>query len=738
MKIQLSQQRPVAVLSMIASLFITSEVRAEEKAQLEEIVVTAQKRTENLQNTPVAVTALSADALTQRNVLTTQDLMQVTPGLQVSTQTAGDGGGSATFFLRGMGQQRSANGSEPAVGVYIDDIYYPSLEGTIFSILDIEQVEVLRGPQGTLFGRNTIGGAIRYTTQKPSKEFEASATVTGGSFGRHDVTGNLNIPIGDLVDVRLTVGRLKTSGYVRQQDGAANAGGVQTELGRIQVRVRPTDSVVIDLTLQDTKQYVDGFAYNMPGPIVPGPLFPSWYNLNPNHAGNLYDNRFASQCMYCQAGTGATREFANTQSPSATLVTSWNLQGDLTLKSLTGWTRVKNQGFSDQDGSPLPIFQAYGAGTDTATSEELQINDKNFDGRFEWVGGLYYYHENSLSDASSSTTQAVPPPIPGIPLEFVGVGTTVPASITSLTTLSYAAYINGTYHLFDKLSLLGGFRFSEDDKHDTSVGFPEERGSFISKTWRYGMQYQWTDSIMTYATASTGFRAGGFNPPSTTTPAGFQSFQPEYDRSYEAGARMDFLDRRLRLNPTVFYNNWTGIQVQTVEPTPQGLLIFLENAGRAHTYGFELEAETKVTENLLLFGNASVLKAHYGSVGTANGITVDSRFQRAPLLTYALGGTYTYDLTDGAKLRSTLNWSWEASQHSTPTDNDTLVLPSYGLLNARLEYSAAAHWTFAAFGTNLLNKTSYLGGVNYSSNVASAHYDLGRPREWAVSARYNF
>ena len=260
------RRRSGGTLLGIAALAAPLAVIADDQLQLTEIVVTAQKRSENLQATPVAVTALSTDDLTQRNIVTTQDLMQVTPGLQVSTQTAGDGGGSATFFLRGMGQQRSANGSEPAVGIYIDDIYYPSLQGSIFGILDLEQIEVLRGPQGTLFGRNTIGGAIRYTTKKPSDDFEASATVTGGSYGRNDITGTLNLPLGSMVDVRVTVGRLKNSGYVRQQDAAPDAGGVQTELGRIQVRIKPVDSLVIDLTMQDTQQYVDGFAYNMPRP----------------------------------------------------------------------------------------------------------------------------------------------------------------------------------------------------------------------------------------------------------------------------------------------------------------------------------------------------------------------------------------------------------------------------------------------------------------------------------------
>ena len=174
-------------------------------------------------------------------------------------------------------------------------------------------------------------------------------------------------------------------------------------------------------------------------------------------------------------------------------------------------------------------------------------------------------------------------------------------------------------------------------------------------------------------------------------------------------------------------------------PVPgEGLVLELENAGRAHTYGAELEAEAKVAQHLLLFGNLSTLTAHYNSLGAASGITLNSHFERAPTLTYALGGTYDHDLAANVTLRGTVNWSWQASQHSTPTDDDTLVLRSYGLLNARLECSAGNHWTFALFGTNLVNRVYYVGGVNYSANVGSAHYDLGQPREFGVSGRYNF
>ncbi len=171
-----------------------------------DIVVTAQRRSQRLQDVPVAVTALTDSALSQLNVASSQDLMQVVPSLQVSTQTGANGTGSATFFLRGMGQQRAGNGSEPAVGIYVDDFYYPTLNGTIFDIVDLEQVEVLRGPQGTLFGRNTIGGAIRYTTKRATLDsFEGHVTGTVGSYDRYDISGSVNLPIGSIAALRLTL-----------------------------------------------------------------------------------------------------------------------------------------------------------------------------------------------------------------------------------------------------------------------------------------------------------------------------------------------------------------------------------------------------------------------------------------------------------------------------------------------------------------------------------------------------
>ena len=695
-----------------------------------EVVVTAQRRSESLQKTPIAVTAVSASALERLNIGTSQELMQVTPSLQVSTQTAGNGGGSATFFLRGLGQQRSGNGSEPAVGVYVDDFYYPSLQGSIFSILDIQQVEVLRGPQGTLFGRNTIGGAIRYETQKPSDTFGAYAIATGGSYGRRDIVGGVNIPLADWASLRLTGGFLERDGYVREVGNGKRAGGTIDELARAQLRLKPISRLVVDLSLQYSRSYLDGFTWYQPGPVVNAPgTLPFVFNSIPPLGGRTPYNTAsaASTCFYCHAATNQ-QEFSNTRIVQATSVISYDITDNLSIKSLTGYFRVDNTSYSDTDGSPLPIFQNNAKDNSHSLSQEFQINGRFFDNRLNLVSGVFYYHDLEGGRNDQTVLAAAQPP-----------------AEDQRDTKSYAAYFDGTFHLTGKLSLLGGFRYSDDEKSALDIVLngdvirASNKGSFSSETGRAGVQYQWTPDIMSYATFSSGFRGGGFNLVNAGAVYTYGKFEPEDLSSYEIGARMAFLEHRVHINPTVFYTDYSNVQVQSAVPSPQGVLIQLQNAASAHSYGLELEGDAQVTPNLSIFGNLALLNIRYDSIGTATGITVNSRFERAPKVTYSIGATYKYPLPRDADVAATLHWSFEDQQYSTPTDVDRLLLPSYGILNARLEWTLPGrHLSVAVFGTNLTDEQYFVGGVNYAANIGTAHYDAGRPREAGVSVHYKF
>ncbi len=710
----------------------TQAAPAEDSATVPEVIVTAQRRSDSLQKTPVAITALSPEALQARSVQTTQDLMQVTPGLQVSTQTAGNGGGSATFFLRGMGQQRSGNGTSPAVGIYVDDFYYPSLQGSVFSILDLQQVEVLRGPQGTLFGRNTIGGAIRYTTKKP--EFDDNSGYIQGTFGsydRKDANGSANLALSDKAAMRVTLGRLRTDGYVKQQNGGEDAGGTATDLARLQLRFAPTDKLDINLGGQYTKSKLDGFTYNSPGPISPIPgTLPFVWNALPAGRASPYDNRYVSTCDYCQSGTNK-REFSNSTYKSLNATVAWEVTDAITVKSLTGWQRVSSSYLKDLDGSPLPINDSVSSGVDRAFSQELQVNGRMVDDRLNWVLGGYYYderHTDLYPEAGAQTTLG---------------GSTPPVLLTGNTSTK-AAFIDGTYKLTDRLTVLGGYRYSVDDKdavvrNVAGATVATAAHDFGSSTWRFGGQMQWTDQSMTYVSVSRGFRAGGFGKISNTSPV-LDSFDPENATNYEVGARLDLFGRRVRINPTLFYTKWSDIQVQRVVAGSTGVQIFVDNAAKAHSQGFELETEAAVTSNFRLFGSLALLDIQYDEVGATTSITKNSKFQRAPKTTYVLGGNYHDNLTSDLRLNATLNWSRQAHQYSSPSDSDQLLLPAYSLLSARVEISSLEkHWTLTGFVTNATDKVYYVGGADYAhAGTGSPQLDLGRPREFGVAVRLSF
>jgi len=337
------------------------------------------------------------------------------------------------------------------------------------------------------------------------------------------------------------------------------------------------------------------------------------------------------------------------------------------------------------------------------------------------VSGLYYFNQRVVDSGTQTVLGAYPPNDP-----------------TTRNTQTLAAYLDGTYAVTDEFSLFAGYRHSQDRKNisDYLPGTGDlngyEEATFVSNTGRLGIKYQWTPDIMSYASASEGFRAGGFNDNSGL----LSTFQPEKDTSYETGMRMDFLDERIRINPTVFYTQYKDIQVQEVLVVNNGAFIILQNA--AHTYGFELESEAALVNNLRFVANVATLVAKYDDVGTATDVTLNTLFAHAPRLSYNAGLQDTEETAFGF-INSTLSWSHQGDQGSTPEQNGQIVLPAYALLGARVEWVAPdKHWKVAAAGTNLMNKAYYIGGVDYTVNAGTEHLDLGRPREWSLSVKYQF
>jgi iron complex outermembrane receptor protein len=422
---------------------------------------------------------------------------------------------------------------------------------------------------------------------------------------------------------------------------------------------------------------------------------------------------------------------------SAHAVVTLDLSEDISLKSLSGYIHLKSASNFDFDASPLPIFSNISGLDYKVFSQELQLNGKSFGGRLNWVAGLYYYNEKLDNRGVNGVAN-------------IAVG--VPQAETPVVqkTTNIAGYADVTYKASDKLSVLGGFRYSNDrlsgvslaplngNVGDPLIVFDSLKASFSSATGRLGAQYQWTPSIMTYVTASQGFRAGGLNQLQDGT---LQKFKPEDSTSFECGARLSFFDRRLRFNPTVFYTLWKNIQLNRAQaaPPPFGILNIVDNAAKAHTYGIELESDAAVSQSLHLFAHLATLEAKYDDILGTGAINKNSRFQRAPKFSYGFGASYTREIAHEAKVNATVNWSAQSSQSSTATDNDTLTIPAYGIANMRVEYiTAKDRFTLGLGVSNLLDRVYFVGGSDYSVTSGTSRYDLGRPREFSVTGKLRF
>ncbi|MDI1364341.1 MAG: TonB-dependent receptor, partial [bacterium] len=562
-----------------------------ETSTLDEVLVTAERQTRNLQTTPVAVTAVSGEQLAARGVQSIYGLQNLVPSLSIGQQTNGGGAGAAVFFLRGLGQARSGNGSEPAVALYLDDFYYPAGSANILKALDLEQVEVLRGPQGTLFGRNTIGGAIRYQTKKPSDQLGGFLEGTVGSYDRADINGAINLPLGDTLAVRLSAASLQTDGFQRRQTSPGRNGATQDRLGRIQLRYKPTADLMVDLSYEQAETEVAGSTVYVSTISATSPLAAIYNARNP---GPDYDQSFASTCIQCAYGSLPIENSANAISRNWHGVIDYQATDWLRLKSLTGYNLTKDDFFNDIDASPLLIANQYGSTRVEAFSQELQALG-DLGSRTHFVFGLYYYDEK-LEQVSGQT---------------LVTGVTIVNQDRTREALS--AYGNITYELTDQLSVTGGLRVGHEDIKVSAVSSRGTSGSGdLGSDLTLPMvrvQYQWTPDVMSYISATRGFRGGGFTvAPNPSLPnAGVIAFDPEMVWSYEFGTRAEAFDGRLRLNPTVFYTDYSDIQIQRITGTTP----VLENAGEAHVYGVELETMFAVTSKLRLTGTGSYLKAAY-------------------------------------------------------------------------------------------------------------------------------
>ncbi|HKP77605.1 MAG TPA: TonB-dependent receptor [Phenylobacterium sp.] len=688
--------------------------------QLEEVVVVAQKRAENVQDVPIAITAVTAAQLGAAGVANTSDLTMLTPSLNV--------GNNAGYFLprmRGIGNPTFGPGIENAVATYLDGVYVAAVPGTLLTLNSIERVEILKGPQGTLFGRNATGGVINVISKEPKAGFSGEAAA---SYANYDtVSGDLYVTGGsDTFAADLAVhGSTQGKGFGRLLPGGQDINKADSDIAaRASFVFRPTDRTTVHFAADYADRRGDNPSFRQTRDERP--LF------GPPASGGAWD-----------ANSSFRSKLDLKNSHGLTLRLNQDL-GAVELVSITGYRRVSFDTFFDYDLTPTPALELATALDDRTFSQELQLLSSG-KGPLKWMAGLYYFTDKA--DWQSEIFQqgpAIQPPF----------FTTNVLTDSVQKTKSLAGFGQATYSFAGGTNLTLGLRYTQDRrsvKGETSAvvagGIPigviqagDAEKTFRKLTWRVALDHQFSPDVMAYASFNRGFKSGGFNATLLTDPP----YDPEVLDAFEVGVKSDLFDRRLRLNAAAFYYDYSNIQVRYFPPTGQ---IGVKNGASADIYGVELDMVAALTEHLRITGGLTWLDAHFGSFPDADAfvpnpaggntqIKVDATGNQLPFatkFTASLGAQYRAPLA-GGEVIADANGLYNAG-FFTEVD-ERRRQGKYLLLNASLGWVAPdERYSIRLWGKNLTNEAVLLSNDGAVHATAESYQP---PRTYGVTLGMKF
>lgn len=640
-------------------LSTATEALAQNTLALEEIVVTAQRRVGTLLEAPLAVSAFDANEIERRQSFNVVDIVNNVPNL-IGNNNIGQGT-ATTVFLRGVGTTESIVTIDPGLGFYIDDVYIARQGVNNFSLFDVERVEVLRGPQGTLYGRNTNAGAIKVISKKPSEDFELNGEFSYGRFDRYNAKASINGALSDKAFVRATVLREKGSGYIENRGTGKDVNDKDVLGTRLQGRFLPTDDVTVDLSFDWSESDAAGlYAKDVLGATRPfdGDLFKVDSSIDTQNIGKAW-------------GVGAN--------------VSWDINDTTTFQSITSWRNTFQSWNLDLTDQPVSIFNLYTINDSDQLSQELKFNGTMADDRLDYVAGLFYFKEDSYSFIGDEINLN---PAPGVrvPLPFFSRDYDVDVT-------SYAAFAEATYSFTDDLRMIVGGRFTRDEKEIDIVhkvagtpglvsngpivdwdsatlrglGTPTEQ-TFEEFTPRLGLQYDINDDVNVFAMFTRGFKSGGWAA-RTNNPAEVQEFSPEIVDNYEVGLKSNLMDGQVRLNIDAFYYDYTNLFNSATGAGGN----FIIATNDAEVYGIEGEVTARITEQLDIFGNFGWQKGKYIGVDPAlAGVVVGAELQRLPEFNAQLGFSYIQPVSNDWNARITANYNYSDS-HFTNLQNSPLA-----------------------------------------------------------------
>lgn len=787
----------------LALLCFMGSIGIETMAQgaLEEIVVTARKREESLQDTPISVAAFTAQDLEARGTVDFSQLGEFTPNLTFDyTSAIAAGNSAAIVMIRGVGAADWTIGTDPGVGIYLDGVYISRTIGQVMDTVDVERIEVLRGPQGTLFGRNTIGGAISVVTKKPDLEaFSGRAELTFGSYDRIDGNAYINLPISDTMAASASFSKRTRDGYVKNLvPNTPDLGDNDDTSTRLAFRWLPSDSLTVDISADYSTtdeapaanvligtRAGEGF-YNLTNLIVGGAACLGPNNTVPAAAlnnPNCYNDQWAvgpfqtfSSHVSSTPELGNDDAFGLTVKPESGInvwgiggTIEWEISDNVTVKSITAHRRVED-GFWSRDSSHSGnqghvLARTSNAFEQSQTSQEFQLLGSALDDRLNFIIGTFYLEEKALhKDVVELVLNTV----------FDSGGVT--------DNSSSAVFAQGTYDITDQLALTLGIRYTDEDKsfaarsttgldeanaflggsaliaglrdcENNIIGTPANGACLLPREAvtsnanelepYVNVSYQWNDDLMTYVSYSEGFKGGAFTqrvfPPALATPTS----NPEFVKVYEGGFKSTWFDNRLRLNGAFFFTDYTDLQINVSAGTGTGAIgDVTKNAAEAEIMGFELDMTAVPVPEALVQLGIGFLDAEYTFIDTANNpfggivIDLDSDLVNAPKWNVVAAAQYEYGLGDWGTLTPRLDLSYVSRTENEAANEPRLSQPGVTLLNLSMTWRDTNDVWSVTAAGQNVTDETYLVTGVAGSGIVEGVYGL--PATWSLSIRRNF
>ncbi len=728
---------------------------------LEEIVVTAQKRAQNQQEVPVSITAFNALELENKGVTSIIDLEKSSPNTQLRASRATNS--TLTAYIRGVGQQDPLWGFEPGVGVYVDDVYYARPQAAVLDVFDVERIEVLRGPQGTLYGKNTVGGALKYITRKMSGDASAKIKLAVGTENQRDIMLSGQLPvIEDQLFIGAAIAKMDRDGFGDVATGYDIATGTFNDseenydkdvlVYRFSVEYSPTDKLFLRFAADKTDDESNQRCGSQSSQTV----------LTHPATGELF---LASSDPY--DGACGTSHKSNVENEGFSFTAQYEISEALSIKYVYADREGETQQFIDFESTPLDAFDVPAKYSDDQQSHELQVNYSAE--RFNLVGGIYYFEGNSAGAFDVVLNNS--PFMDGSHFDLAIGG--------DVDTESLSGYLNGSFDLTDTITITAGARITRDDKNSniqrisyiTGNSFPytttqgtaftfgnpandlflgaatdisdddaDDSWSEVSPSIK--IDWKVTEDIMLYISYAEGFKSGGFDMRGNAAlnPNVANGYDPETVETWEIGIKSQLFNDRLRLNVALFDMDYDDMQltVQTSQPPPVFFSSDVVNAGTAEIKGFEIEALAQLTPAFSSSLSVGHMNAELIEV-ISGGVDVSDTWEmlNAPDWTGQLGFNYDADLGDAGSIA--LNTAVTYRDSSRNFNNVTCSCDqddSYTLWDASANwYSADEHWNISLYLKNIEDKEYKTGGYNLGSGELAFY---GPPRTWTLGVSYQF